>query len=100
MPTSSKTAKPMSPAALELSIVIVTHNVLAHLRRCLASIYAGDFAESYEVFVVDNGTDDSLAMVAAEFPDVKRVSWDRPTLVSRQATILPCPRHAVVTSSC
>ena len=46
MPTSSKTAKPMSPASLELSIVIVTHNVLAHLRRCLASIYAGDFAES------------------------------------------------------
>ena len=68
MPTSSKTAKPMNPASLELSVIIVTHNVLEHLRRCLASIYAGDFAECYEVFVVDNGTDDSLAMVAAEFP--------------------------------
>lgn len=63
----------MSSAPIELSIIVVTHNVLALLRTCLASIYASDFAGQCEVFVVDNGTDESLAMVASEFPGVKRI---------------------------
>lgn len=63
----------IAPAAPELSIIIVTHNVLPHLRTCLASVFASDFAQGYEVFVVDNGTDESLAMVAAEFPRARRV---------------------------
>lgn len=63
----------MNPAPIKLSIIVVTHNVLALLRTCLASIYASDFADQCEVFVVDNGTDESLAMVASEFPEVKRI---------------------------
>ena len=58
---------------MELSIVIVTHNVLPLLRACLASLYASDFPPGFEVFVVDNGDDDSLAMVTAEFPDAERI---------------------------
>lgn len=63
----------MVPAPIELSIIVVTHNVLALLRTCLASIYASDFADHCEVFVVDNGTDESLAMVASEFPRANRI---------------------------
>lgn len=65
--------QPLSPPTPELSIIIVTHNVLEHLRRCLATVYASDFPAGLEVFVVDNGTDDSLAMVADEFPSATRV---------------------------
>lgn len=68
MATTSKAARPIVAAPIELSIVVVTHNVLPLLRACLASIYASDFADQCEVFVVDNGTDDSLAMVESEFP--------------------------------
>lgn len=66
-------AESLARAPIELSIIIVTHNVMAHLRKSLASILASDTPLSYEVFVVDNGTDESLAMVAAEFPAVKRI---------------------------
>ena len=69
----SKTAAPIAPAPVELSIIIVTHNVLGLLRTCLASVYASDFSRGFEVFVVDNGTDDSLEMVANEFPQAQRI---------------------------
>ena len=58
---------------MELSVIIVTHNVLPLLRACLNSLYASDFAPGFEVFVVDNGADYSLDMVAAEFPDAERI---------------------------
>lgn len=66
-------AESLNRAAPVLSIIIVTHNVMEHLRVCLASVYASDFPGGFEVFVVDNGTDESLAMVAAEFPDATRI---------------------------
>jgi len=53
---------------MEISIVIVTHNVRDLLRACLQAVFASDFPYPFEVFVVDNGGDDSLAMVAKEFP--------------------------------
>ncbi len=73
MATDAKTAQLMDSPPLELSIVVVTHNVQALLRSCLESIYTSDFADHCEVFVVDNGTDESLAMVASEFPRAKRI---------------------------
>lgn len=73
MAKQSKSAKSLAAAPVELSIIIVTHNVLGHLRACLKSVFAGDFPHQCEVFVVDNGTDESLAMVAAEFPQAKRI---------------------------
>ncbi|MCB0164133.1 MAG: glycosyltransferase, partial [Anaerolineae bacterium] len=54
---------------MDLSIVIVNFNTCQLLRECLTSIYAsqGDF--SFNVVVVDNcSTDNSAAMVEAEFP--------------------------------
>ena len=71
--TASRPMKAMGTAPIELSIIVVTHNVVALLRTCLASIYSSDFADQCEVFVVDNGTDESLAMVEGEFPAVHRI---------------------------
>ncbi|MCB0170299.1 MAG: glycosyltransferase family 2 protein [Anaerolineae bacterium] len=54
---------------MDLSIIIVNFNTCQLLRDCLTSIYAsqGDF--SFNVVVIDNcSTDDSAAMVEAEFP--------------------------------
>jgi N-acetylglucosaminyl-diphospho-decaprenol L-rhamnosyltransferase len=59
---------------LDLGIVIVNYNVRDLLRDCLESIHdsRGDF--TYQVCVVDNGSDDGSAdMVAHEFPEVHLV---------------------------
>ncbi len=60
---------------VDLAIVIVNYNVSALLRRCLQTVFAsrGDF--TYAVSVVDNASrDDSVAMVRAEFPQVRLIA--------------------------
>ena len=61
----------MSSVAPELSIVIVSFETLAHLRRCLRSIQDQPADVRREVVVIDNhSSDGSAEMVAREFPDV------------------------------
>jgi GT2 family glycosyltransferase len=60
---------------LDLAIVIVSYNVCELLRRCLQSVRASQGAITYAVCVVDNASsDDSVAMVRAEFPDVRLIA--------------------------
>lgn len=59
---------------LDLGIVIVNYNVRDLLRECLASVLEsrGDF--TFQVCVVDNGSEDGSAdMVAREFPQVRLI---------------------------
>ncbi len=59
----------------DLAIVIVNYNTCDLLRDCLYSVYEsqGDF--SHEVCVVDNcSTDNSVAMVRQEFPQVNLIA--------------------------
>ncbi len=59
----------------DLSIIIVNWNVRDLLRDCLRSIDAGRSGLSLEVIVVDSASsDDSVAMVAAEFPWVRLIA--------------------------
>jgi N-acetylglucosaminyl-diphospho-decaprenol L-rhamnosyltransferase len=56
---------------MRLSIVIVNWNTSDLLRRCLETILAHPPATSFEVWVVDNNSqDESVAMVQANFPQV------------------------------
>ncbi len=58
----------------DLVIVIVSYNVCALLRQCLASLPAGVGDLRAEVIVVDNGSrDGSAEMVAREFPQVRLI---------------------------
>lgn len=60
---------------VDLSIIIVSWNVCALLRRCLTSIDAGRGDLSIEVIVVDNASsDDSVQMVRREFPGVTLIA--------------------------
>jgi N-acetylglucosaminyl-diphospho-decaprenol L-rhamnosyltransferase len=62
-------------AAVELSVVVVSYNTRALLRRCLASLGAAAAGTPHEVVVVDNASrDGSLEMVAREFPAVRAVA--------------------------
>jgi len=55
----------------EISIIIVSWNACEHLRKCLQSIFHSETNISFEVFVIDNASqDDSVDMVRADFPNV------------------------------
>lgn len=58
-------------APLDMGIVIVNYNTSALLRDCLHSVFASQGGVSFGVCVVDNASsDDSVAMVQREFPQV------------------------------
>ena len=55
---------------MDLSIIIVSYNTRAHLRRCLRALPAGASGVQWEAIVVDNASSDgSPVVVAREFPD-------------------------------
>ncbi len=59
----------------DLAIVIVNYNVCELLRKCLRSVLAAQGDQNLEICVVDNAsTDESVAMVRAEFPEVKLIA--------------------------
>lgn len=63
---------------MNTAIVILNWNGAQMLRRFLPSVVAHTPAGSGRVIVADNGsTDDSLAVLAAEFPDVEVVTLDK-----------------------
>lgn len=58
----------------QLSILIVSYNVVNYLDKCLESIKHFTKSLTYEVIVVDSGSaDDSIAMVRAKHPSVKLI---------------------------
>ena len=60
--------------ALDLSVVVVNWNTRDLLRDCLGSLFAETRDIDFEVFVVDNASEDgSVAMVEREFPSVRIV---------------------------
>ncbi len=60
---------------MDLSIIIVSWNVKEKLRANLQALLASKINFSFEVFVVDNNSQDlSAEMVKAEFPEVKLIA--------------------------
>jgi len=59
----------------DVSVIIVNWNTPAYLKACLESLYAEPQPTvSYDVWVVDNASsDDSVAMVKREFPQVNLI---------------------------
>ncbi len=63
---------------MELSVVIVNWNTRALLKGCLESIRKQNFADPFEVIVVDNGSQDgSCEMVKEFFPEVVLIELKR-----------------------
>jgi hypothetical protein len=57
---------------MDISIIIVNWNTRDLLQNCLKSVYRTICNVSYEIFVVDNASQDgSLAMLRDEYPQVK-----------------------------
>lgn len=61
-----------------VAVVILNWNGAALLRRYLPSVIAGTSGELADVIVADNGsTDDSRLVMEKEFPNVKRIYFDK-----------------------
>lgn len=59
---------------MDISIIIVNYKTPSLVVRCLESIYATT-SRSFEIIVVDNGSeDDSCSIIAQRFPDVRYVA--------------------------
>ena len=60
---------------IDIAVIIVNWNAREDLRRCLESLYTEPKPQvAYEVWVVDNASEDgSAGMVAAEFPQVQLI---------------------------
>lgn len=72
---STLPSPPTLPTPIDLSIIIVSWNVRDLLGDCLRSIRRHTHRCTYEVWVVDNGSqDDTPAMVRQAFPDVRLIA--------------------------
>jgi N-acetylglucosaminyl-diphospho-decaprenol L-rhamnosyltransferase len=61
----------------ELSILIVSHNTLADLERCLRSLQEAPPFTRHDITVIDNASDDgSVAAVQSHFPNVRLIALD------------------------
>lgn len=59
---------------LDVSIILVNYNTKELTRNCLKSIFEKTIDLNFEVFVVDNNSqDDSVEMIEREFPQVKLI---------------------------
>lgn len=57
---------------VDLSIIIVNHNVKDYLQACIQSIYKETFGISFEIIVINNTPHDGASeMIRKEFPDVR-----------------------------
>ena len=58
-----------------ISVIIVSYNTCSLLRTCLTELFVNSTEVDLEVFVVDNNSsDDSVAMVEREFPQVALIA--------------------------
>jgi GT2 family glycosyltransferase len=63
---------------IRISVVIVNYNTSRLLDDCLQSVYSRTAGASFEVIVVDNGSDDdSVRMVGKRYPQARLVANDR-----------------------
>lgn len=68
----------MNGSCPTISFIVVNRNTADLLIACLEHIYASDLDETPQVIVVDNGsTDDSVARVAAAFPQATVIEANR-----------------------
>jgi N-acetylglucosaminyl-diphospho-decaprenol L-rhamnosyltransferase len=65
-----KVQSPMDQDQCDVSILVVGYNSARHLDACMGSIAGAIGSYSHEVLFVNNGTDDSEALVADRYPDV------------------------------
>ena len=69
------------PGAIRLSVVIGSHNTIAVIEPCLAALAPQMPSQPVEVIVADSSDDGTGELIAARFPWVRLIRFDRPQSV-------------------
>lgn len=74
---SQEVPKQEAPVRPRVSVVIVAYRCEAALRRCLTALEASNDRASFEVLVVDAGSQDGTATIDVDFPSVQMLRLPR-----------------------
>jgi GT2 family glycosyltransferase len=69
LPEQPLNPQEQEPVRPRVSAIVVSHNRVAPMRRCLEALERSEGRETIEVIVVDNGSRDGSAALEAEFPN-------------------------------
>ncbi len=69
-------AKSQDAKPAEISVVMPAYNASRTIRECLEAITSQDFAQGYEVIVVNDGSTDNTAEIVRGFGNVKLISQE------------------------
>lgn len=72
--------KETSTPSVQISVIIPSYNSQRYIERCLSSLLRQDTSRSYEIIVVESGTDDTAKIVREKYPQVKLIQRSRQTL--------------------
>src|SRR5581483_4556349 len=73
-PEASAVAEPQPP---KVTALVVAHNRIDYLRRCLASLEKSEARESIEIIAVDNGSEDGSPALESDFANVRFIRLPR-----------------------
>ena len=65
------------PVGTQVSVLVVSHNCIAALRRCLTALEASAGRETMEILVMDNGSSDGCSAIDSEFPGITPLRMPR-----------------------
>jgi len=65
------------PVVIQVSVLVVSHNCIDALRRCLTALEASAGRETMEILVMDNGSRDGCATIDSEFPGITPLRMPR-----------------------
>jgi GT2 family glycosyltransferase len=74
---TTATQEEQEPVPPKVSALIVSHNNIEALRRCLQALEASRNRAEFEILVVDNGSQDGCAQIDTEFPAVTMLRLPR-----------------------
>jgi GT2 family glycosyltransferase len=72
-----ETTEQQAPKPLKVSAVVVSHDRVALLRRCLEALERSEAREQMEIVVVDNGSMDGAAELEHDFPKARFIRIPR-----------------------
>src|ERR1017187_6304910 len=66
-----------TPIPIRTSVLVVSYNMAEALRRCLTALDQSNGRETFEILVVDNGSEDDSLAVIDSFPSVTTLRLPR-----------------------
>jgi GT2 family glycosyltransferase len=82
---------------IRCSVVIPSYQSAQTIAACLSALLSQDFAEPFEIIVVDSSTDGTAAIIREQFPQVTLIALSRQTLPGPARNLgVQCARGEII----